>query len=138
MRAHPSRQSSPHVGMVAGVLGLTLASIWLATAAISTPWYVGGSSMEPVLLAGDRVLVDLWTYRQRAPRPGEIALLDGPGGTPMVKRVAGRAAGGGLRVVGDNPRASLDSRQFGPVPLERVRGRVFFRIWPPSRLGWVR
>ena len=30
--------------------------------------------MEPTLVPGDRVLVDLWTYRQRPPEPGEIVL----------------------------------------------------------------
>ena len=41
-------------------------------------------------------------------------------------------------VLGDNPADSRDSRAFGPVPGERIIGRVWFRIWPPSAWGKVR
>ena len=41
-------------------------------------------------------------------------------------------------VLGDNPNDSRDSRGFGPVPGERVIGRVWFRIWPLGSLGPVR
>ncbi len=41
-------------------------------------------------------------------------------------------------VLGDNPGDSRDSRAFGPVPGERVVGRVWFRIWPLGSLGPVR
>ena len=33
-------------------------------------------------------------------------------------------------VLGDNRRASSDSRQWGAVPLENIRGRVWIRYWP--------
>ncbi len=38
-------------------------------------------------------------------------------------------------VMGDNRHNSQDSRAFGPVPLDDVRGRAFVRYWPPSNLG---
>lgn len=38
-------------------------------------------------------------------------------------------------VMGDNRRNSQDSRAFGPVSLDDVRGRAFVRYWPPSNLG---
>ena len=41
-------------------------------------------------------------------------------------------------VLGDNRSDSFDSRRFGPVGLEQLEGRVFFRYWPPSRWGRVR
>jgi signal peptidase I len=109
--------------------------------------------MEPALLAGDRVIVSLWTYRNRDPAPGDVALLFGPGDRPMVKRVVarvrGRAPGDSplgaewgngpaYAVAGDNPAASIDSRQFGPVPRHRFRGRVVWRYWPLSRAGPIR
>ena len=40
-------------------------------------------------------------------------------------------------VLGDNRPRSTDSREFGFVPVDHVRGRVDFRLWPPSRAGWV-
>jgi nickel-type superoxide dismutase maturation protease len=126
------------------VMGLLLAWLLLALAYVVVPWVVAGTSMEPTLEQGDRVLVDLWSYRQRLPRPGEVALLANPAGLPIVKRVADEAAGAyrngdsRLWVLGDNPRVSGDSREFGRVPAGRFRGRVCWRYWPPSRFGPVR
>ena len=33
-------------------------------------------------------------------------------------------------LLGDNRRHSIDSRTFGPVPVEKVTGQVVFRWWP--------
>ncbi len=41
-------------------------------------------------------------------------------------------------VLGDNSAHSTDSRAFGPVSSDRIIGRVWFRIWPPSAWGRVR
>ena len=38
-------------------------------------------------------------------------------------------------VLGDNRPVSADSREFGLVPIELVRGRVCARIWPPARVA---
>ena len=40
-------------------------------------------------------------------------------------------------VMGDNRPHSSDSRSFGPVPLQDVIGKVFFRYFPASRLGTI-
>ena len=134
-------------------LAILTALVLLGTKFVAIPWTVLGSSMEPALHPGDRVIVDLRTYRHRAPEPGEVALLLGPDGTPLVKRIA-LAPGPSeapapfvlepedrssirLWVLGDNPGESSDSRLFGPVPAGRFRGRVVFRYWPLSRLGIV-
>ncbi len=42
---------------------------------------------------------------------------------------------GHLYVLGDNRGASDDSRFWGPIPEEWVRGKVVLRYWPPSRAG---
>ncbi|MDX1389739.1 MAG: S26 family signal peptidase, partial [Acidobacteriota bacterium] len=126
-------------------------AVLLTTRYVAVPWVVRGQSMEPVLSPGDRVIVNLWIYHTRGPRPGEIVLLDGPGDVPLVKRVV--ATPGGLLpdpvldplggepvyyVLGDNSAASVDSRTFGAVPAHRFRGRVSWRYWPPSRAGRIR
>ena len=128
-------------GSIAASLGLLAILVLVATEELVTPWVVAGVSMQPELLPGDRVLVDRWTYRQRQARIGEVVLLDGPSGVPMVKRVARRAAvigPGELWVLGDNTEDSADSRRFGPLPADGLRGRVVYRYWPPSRVGPVR
>jgi len=40
-------------------------------------------------------------------------------------------------VMGDNRGNSKDSRVFGPIKKNEIVGRVFFRIWPFSRLGFM-
>jgi nickel-type superoxide dismutase maturation protease len=99
-------------------------------------------SMRPILVPGDRLLVDTQAYRGRAPSTGEIVLLEDPEspGRSLVKRVAQAPPGtpeGMLWVLGDDEIGSRDSRQFGPVPTEIVRGRVYFRYAPRSREGFL-
>ena len=38
-------------------------------------------------------------------------------------------------VLGDDPHRSRDSRQYGAVSRERLRGRVLGRLWPPGPVG---
>lgn len=38
-------------------------------------------------------------------------------------------------VMGDNRRASNDSRSFGPVHLDNIVGRAWFSYWPPNDAG---
>jgi signal peptidase I len=40
-------------------------------------------------------------------------------------------------VLGDNRAVSLDSRQFGPVPVEDFIGRVVCVYWPRERMRWI-
>ena len=40
-------------------------------------------------------------------------------------------------VLGDNRSRSADSRSFGLVEKERVVGRVVFRFWPLSQIGYI-
>lgn len=38
-------------------------------------------------------------------------------------------------MMGDNRTNSGDSREFGPVPVEKVMGRAFWTYWPPTQFG---
>lgn len=44
---------------------------------------------------------------------------------------------GMLFVMGDNRPRSSDSREFGPIPMESVIGQVFYRYFPPSKMGVI-
>lgn len=153
---------------------------------VARPVRVELGSMEPGLMPGDNLLVDLLTPRWDPYARGEIIVFDPPpphdaDGVPYVKRVIGLpgdtvrlesgriwvapaggvarpldepyAVGGptlpqgdgptvswevpegGLFVLGDNRGASVDSRTFGPIRLDRVIGRAWVRYLPPSRIG---
>jgi nickel-type superoxide dismutase maturation protease len=95
---------------------------------------VVGPSMRPTLEEGDRLLV----VRRGRARPGDLVVVPDPRRADrlVVKRVV-KASASGLTVRGDNPSASTDSRDFGPVPAASVRGRVVWRYAPPHRRRWA-
>lgn len=64
------------------------------------------------------------------PIPGAAPSLSCPSGSPPVVVQPGM-----LWVMGDNRDHSADSRYYGQVPIGKVVGRAFVRIWPPSRIG---
>lgn len=85
-----------------------------------------GPSMEPTLGNGDLVLA----VRARRHRPGQILVVEHPHRPDLllVKRCVRVLDGDQLWIEGDNPQASDDSRAFGAVSGQRVRGRVLLRI----------
>jgi nickel-type superoxide dismutase maturation protease len=92
---------------------------------------VAERSMEPSLRPGDWLLV----RRSRKIRPGQVVVAQHPERPEMllVKR-ADRRQGEGWWLLSDNAgAATVDSRQFGPVPPELIEGRVLGRYWPARR-----
>jgi len=76
---------------------------------------------DEVELIGDQVLIngvplqEDYIHRTLFPdRPGEVT---------VVKP-------GHLFMLGDNRPQSRDSRQFGIIPIESIRGKVLMRLWP--------
>jgi signal peptidase I len=114
--------------------------------------------MAPAILSGDWLLIDPTTSRW--PRRGSIVVFREPdGGTLAIKRVA---AGPGDRVAfadgyleladdeawllsdaGPEVTAAaghgepIDSRRYGPVAVESLIGRAWFRYAPLRRLGRI-
>jgi signal peptidase I len=125
---------------------------------LAGPWRVAvaEASMTPSIDAGDWLLVDPSVGRW--PRRGTVVVFREPGsGTLAIKRVAGRPgdwipfAGAWLRLADDeawllsdaddaalaeagNGKA-VDSRAYGPVRVEALVGRAWFRYWPVNRVG---
>lgn len=73
----------------------------------------------------------LWVNRQPAPQP-----LRYQGRALLADEREITVPPGEVYVLGDNSANSSDSRDWGGVPLERLRGRAFFRFWPPHRIGF--
>ena len=108
---------------------------------------VAEESMAPALRAGDWLLLDPTSGRW--PRRGTVAVFREPEtGLLAIKRVVARP-GDRVRIpagilhlgpdeawlLGDNRAVSVDSRRYGPVPVEALLGRAWFRYSPLSRLG---
>ena len=98
---------------------------------------VEGPSMEPTVAAGDWLLVDPDAYLMTPPKAGDLVLAPDPREPErlLIKRVERVDAGGWLRLTGDAPDASTDSRTFGAVEPGVVAGRPWFRYWPARRIG---
>ena len=126
------------------------------------PWriVVEEASMQPAVEPGDWLLIDP-TVR-RWPRRGSIVLFREPEGEELaLKRVAGGPgdvvpfADGFLHLAEDEAwliadaseeraaaagfGAPIDSRRFGPVSIDGLVGRAWFRYGPPGRpIGLLR
>ena len=125
------------------------------------PWRVSVAegSMLPAIAPGDWLLVDPTTTRW--PRPGSIVVFREPGTDELaIKRVRGRAGdrvpfNGGYIVIADGEAwleadasvavaeaagfgPPIDSNRFGPVPIEQLVGRAWFRYGPIDRIGLIR
>lgn len=115
-----------------GLVALT----YLASLAVNRSLVeVRGTSMEPTLWPGDRLLTV--PALPRWVRAGRVVVVEDPTepGHLVVKRVAAAPVVGrahGVEVLGDHPAASTDSRQWGPLPRRAVR-RVVVRRWPDLR-----
>lgn len=97
--------------------------------------------MRPTLEPGDWALA----IAPERVRPGDVVVVEHPErpGFEMVKRVIrvpvdrvadATDAADGVWVEGDDPTSSTDSRSFGALPTDRVRGRVVLVWWPPERI----
>lgn len=114
--------------------------------------------MLPAIASGDWLLIDPTTARW--PRRGSVVVFREPGSDELaIKRVAARPgdwvpfADGWLQLgpdeawlVGDATDEALqaagygpaiDSRTYGPVPLEALVGRAWLRYWPRERAGVI-
>lgn len=48
-----------------------------------------------------------------------------------------RVPGGDVFLLGDQREGAVDSRRFGCVDIERLRGLAVFRLYPSARRGWL-
>jgi phage repressor protein C with HTH and peptisase S24 domain len=83
---------------------------------------VVGGSMSPMLRPGQLLLA---LPRFRRLKPGQVVIVS-QGGREKVKRIE-RIDHGSVFVIGDNLKASTDSRHFGWLKRRDVVARV---VWP--------
>jgi signal peptidase I len=64
-----------------------------------------------------------------------VAYREMPDGTQWLDRI--EIPDDMVYMFGDNTESSLDSRYWGGVPVENLKGRAFLRVWPLRRIGWI-
>jgi nickel-type superoxide dismutase maturation protease len=101
---------------------------------IPARFVIEGPSMLPTLEPGDHVLI----RRTKRLREGQLVVLSDPELPLLVVKRVVSVDREGIEVVGDNPGASRDSKDFGLVPHANVLGIVWYRHLPFSRVGRVR
>ncbi len=135
---------------------------------VTQVYAISGSSMEPTLHDGERVVIDKLGPALTDLEWGDMVIFTSPidSSRNLVKRIIGVAGDrivlrgdrvyrngeplnekyalrglyheddeftvppGHIFVLGDNRPQSKDSRHFGAVEADRVRGRVLLRLWP--------
>ena len=86
---------------------------------------VSGNSMFPALKEGQDVLSINWFVN---PKVGDIVIvnrLQVTGYREIIKRIV-KIEGEKVFVVGDNKEGSTDSRDFGPVNMGQIMGKVIY------------
>jgi len=117
---------------------LTIALLVVARSSFANHYVVPSGSMEPTLLPGDRVVVDMSAYGVRVPftevellargrpAPGDVVVFKSPAdGTRLIKRVV---AVGGQTVELVDGRLRIDGRTLQPDPGDASTERFGDRI----------
>jgi len=123
------RFSARNVAEQFAVIASVTLIVWGALA-LCRPVRVTGSSMEPVLKAGDLVIV----HRRDRVEVRDIVLYREQGHGPVLHRVIGRGADGSLRTKGDAN--SVADR--APIPESAVVGPVRTIIPVGRMVAWWR
>ena len=124
-----------------GLLGLTLFFKELLLGAAI--YQISSFSMLPTFIPGDLILVNLSAYKADKPQNGDIVLFQKSYDKLVyIKRVAGtkgetatwedrqgnshevKIDPGSVFMLGDNPKYSSDSRDFGTVPINQILGKA--------------
>ncbi len=92
---------------------------------------------ETVSLARGRVYINgKYLPEPWLPAADQNSTEPGPSAAPYSLHHPYRVPSGDVYVMGDNRPESCDSRYWGPINESTIVGKVDFRIWPLSRLGF--
>lgn len=87
---------------------------------------ISGHSMSPKFLEGDNVLVSSIPFIFAKPKKGDVVIFE-KYNRIYLKRI-GKIKEGKYFLKGDNRKDSLDSRRFGSVYREQIKGKVILKF----------
>lgn len=128
------------------------ATTFVATTCCEVVCLKGPSMLPTISDAGDVVIMDKTSttfFKTPQLHSGDVVIAVTPHGKRVCKRVSGMEGDavtdergkktlvppGHVWLLGDNPPRSNDSRSYGAVPLDNVKGKVVWRVYPPARFG---
>ncbi|KAH9494953.1 IMP1 inner mitochondrial membrane peptidase-like [Bulinus truncatus] len=111
-------------------------------------------SMEPTIHHGDLVLISPISVNLQQLQKGDVVFCKSPKNPRAIicKRLIGMDGdtvfneekgfeeyvdNGQVWLEGDNKDFSIDSRNYGALPYGLIVSKVAFRLWPPSRFGFL-
>jgi signal peptidase I len=98
--------------------------------------FTEGNSMLPAVRSGSVLVINKLAFGLRPPfckkyilcwdlpHTGDILVFWAPSGELVVKRFVSLTDDGRFSALGDNGPASLDSRSYGPVPIDNILGKA--------------
>lgn len=99
--------------------------------------YINGNSMHPTLKNNSLIIIDRYFFKLFEIKRGDILILSVKD-EEMIKRIAFlpgekmeiegneiNLKGDEIYVLGDNPKESIDSRNYGPVKTNNIVGKIF-------------
>ncbi len=91
---------------------------------------VTGHSMQPLLQPGSEILINPHAYRQSPPQINDLVVVTHPhkSNLEIVKRIVAIREDNSYFIQGDNLSYSTDSRNFGTVAFNLIRGKVTSRF----------
>lgn len=91
---------------------------------------VRGQSLTPAFQEGDYVLILQASFPGLSIKAGDVIVFEQPPHGRLIKQVSQVLDSGHSFEVRGSQILSTDSRNFGPVPRERVLGKVIWHIKP--------
>jgi signal peptidase I len=138
--AGPAREASAGQRASQGKIGGTILLAFLAALMVKGFLFdfmiAEGRSMLPAIEPGSVLVVNRLAYgitapwtsryllRWGRPRAGDVVVFHTPRGEWAVKRCGTVSEDQTFFALGDNSLESFDSRSYGPVPMDRVLGKV--------------
>ncbi len=147
-----TQETKQNIGEIVKFLVISFVIVLPIRYFIAQPFIVNGASMEPTFHNGDYLIIDELSYELRAPRKNEVAVFRYPGDPSkyFIKRIVGlpgetvvtdagttTLGGDEYFAEGDNRGASFDSRMWGPLNAKYLTGRVMFRLFPFTSIGYL-
>lgn len=81
--------------------------------------------MLPTFHSGQDIISFNWAYLGRKPKMGDVIVIK-KDGKEMIKRIQ-KVRDREVIVTGDNSKESTDSRDFGPIKVDQIVGKVVYK-----------